>query len=505
MGAAAIVQPLATRRASGQQLFADYPFSLGVASGDPLPDGVVLWTRLAPRPLESGGGMPPAPIEVAWQVASDPQFGDIVQKGTATAYPELAHSVHVEVQGLAPAREYYYRFRIGGEISQTGRTRTAPAAGAAVDRLRFAVCGCSNYEDGFFTAYRQIAEAEYDFVLHTGDYIYESRANNGRIDYKVRQHLGHELFSLTDYRIRYAQYKMDADLRDAHQSAPFVLSWDDHEVSDNYAGDADRNNTPREVFLLRRAAAFQAYYEHMPLRRAAFPSGSRMQMYRRLKFGALVDLSVLDTRQYRSDQACGDGVRTGCADALDANRTMLGDEQERWLFGNLADTRARWTLIGQQVYSFARDMARSAPEGRYAMDKWDGYVGARNRLYARLRDAKTPNPIVISGDIHAHFGAELKMDFTNVHSEPIGVEITNSSISANGDGSDVAANWEATRQDNPHIKYHGNRRGYIVCSLTQAQMRAEFRSLERVSVREAPVKSSPAFVVEAGVSRLSPA
>ena len=183
---------------------------------------------------------------------------------------------------------------------------------------------------------------------------------------------------------------------------------------------------------------------------------------------------------------------------------MLGDDQEQWLFGNLAEARARWTLIGQQVFSFARDLAKSAPEGRFAMDKWDGYVAARRRLYSRLKDAKTPNPIVISGDVHAHFAAELKMDFTEVRSEPIGVEFTNSSISAGADGSDVAPDWEATRADNPHIKYHGNRRGYIACTASAREMRAEFRSLQRVTERGAPVTAS-AFVVEPGRSRLSPA
>jgi alkaline phosphatase D len=504
MGAAAIVQPLAPRRAAGQVRFTDYPFSLGVASGDPLPDGVVLWTRLAPRPLE-GGGMPQAPVEIAWEVARDRLFRTIDQKGTATADPQLAHSVHVEVTGLEPAREYFYRFRAGSEISQVGRTRTAPPAGAAVDRLRFAVCGCAYFEDGYFTAYRRIAESDFDFVLHTGDYIYEARPNSARLNRKIREHLVDEAFSLSDYRMRYAQYKMDEDLRAAHLSAPFLMSWDDHEVANNYAGDVDLGNTPREVFLLRRAAAFQAYYEHMPLRRPAFPSGSRMQIYRRLQFGSLVDLSILDTRQYRSDQACGDGARPICAEALDPRRTMLGDEQERWLLDNLATARARWTLIGQQVYSFARDMVKATPEGPYNMDKWDGYVGARNRLYARLKDAKTPNPIVISGDVHAHFGAELKQDFSDLRADPIGVEITNSSVSAGADGSDVAADWEATRADNPHIKYHGNRRGYIACTLTPGQMRAEFRSLEFVTEPGAPVKTSPAFVVEAGVPRLSPA
>jgi alkaline phosphatase D len=505
IGGAALAQPLSSRRLQAQTRFAEYPFALGVASGDPLPDGVVLWTRLAPRPLE-GGGMPPSPVDVAWEVARDRRFRTIVQKGTATAQPELAHSVHVEVSGLEPARDYFYRFRAGREISQVGRARTAPPAGAAVDRLRFAVCGCSYWEDGYFTAYRRIAEGDFDFVLHTGDYIYEARPSSARLNRKIREHVGDdEVSTLAQYRTRYAQYKTDADLRAAHRSAPFVMSWDDHEVANNYAGDLDMADTPREVFLLRRAAAYQAYYEHMPLRRAAFPNHSRMKIYRRLQFGSLMDLNILDTRQYRSNQACGDGARTGCAEALDPRRTMLGDDQERWLYDNLATARARWTLIGQQVLSFARDLVKSAPEGRYAMDKWDGYVAARNRLYSRLKDAKTPNPIVISGDVHAHFAAELKMDFTDVRSESIGVEFTNSSISAGADGSDVAADWEATRADNPHIKYHANRRGYIACTVTPRQMRAEFRSLERVTQAGAPVIASPAFVVEAGVSRLSPA
>ena len=505
IGGAALTQPLRARRVQAQQSFAQDPFALGVASGDPLPDGVVLWTRLAPRPLENGGGMPPAPVDVGWEVARDRRFRAIEQKGTVTAQPDLAHSVHVEVSGLRPAREYFYRFRAGREISQVGRTRTAPAAASAVDRLRFAICGCSYWEDGYFTACRRIAEGDFDFVLHTGDYIYEARPSSAQLNRKIREHVGDEVSTLADYRSRYAQYKTDDDLRAAHLSAPFVMSWDDHEVSNNYAGDVDAVNTPREVFLLRRAAAFQAYYEHMPLRRAAFPSGSQMKIYRRLQFGSLVDLNVLDTRQYRSDQACGDGARTGCAEASDANRTMLGADQERWLFANLANARARWTLIGQQVLSFARDMARSAPGGRFSMDKWDGYVAARNRLYARLKEAQTPNPVVISGDVHAHFAAELKMDFTDVRAEPIGVELTNSSISAGADGSDVAPGWDTTRVDNPHIKYHSNRRGYVAVTVTPRQMRAEFRLLARVTQPDALETASPAFVVEAGVRRLSPA
>ena len=216
IGGAALTQPLRARRVQAQQSFAQDPFALGVASGDPLPDGVVLWTRLAPRPLENGGGMPPAPVDVGWEVARDRRFRAIEQKGTVTAQPDLAHSVHVEVSGLRPAREYFYRFRAGREISQVGRTRTAPAAASAVDRLRFAICGCSYWEDGYFTACRRIAEGDFDFVLHTGDYIYEARPSSAQLNRKIREHVGDEVSTLADYRSRYAQYKTHPALRAPH-------------------------------------------------------------------------------------------------------------------------------------------------------------------------------------------------------------------------------------------------------------------------------------------------
>jgi len=243
LGAAAIAPPILTRRAFAKPIFDAYPFPLGVASGDPVPDGVVLWTRLAPKPLE-GGGMPMVNVDVDWEVARDPRFASVVRKGTSVARPELGHSVHAEVAGLEPGREYWYRFHACDETSQIGRTKTAPPAGAAVDRLRFAVCGCNHYEDGFFTAFRRIAEEQFDFVFHTGDYIYEGRSDGGRIDRRLRQHNGDELFTLVDYRNRYALYKTDRDLMAAHASAPWVVTWDDHEVANNYAGDIDQNNTP---------------------------------------------------------------------------------------------------------------------------------------------------------------------------------------------------------------------------------------------------------------------
>jgi alkaline phosphatase D len=498
LGAASVLYPLSSARLFGQPIFRDYPFTLGVASGDPWPESVVLWTRLAPEPLE-GGGMPAANIEVAWEVGAEFNMRTIVRKGTSIARPELGHSVHVEVDGLAPGREYWYRFRVGNEVSQIGRAVTAPPADAAVERLRFGVCGCSHYETGFFTAFRRLADERFDFVFHTGDYIYEGRGNRARNPALVRNHHGQEIYTVVDYRNRYAQYKSDPDLLAAHLSSPFIVSWDDHEVDNDYAGEIDENDTPVEVFLLRRAAAYQAYFEHMPLRKSSMPTGPTLQLYRRLRFGNLIDLSVLDTRQYRSDQACGHGGATNCAAAADGARSILGASQEKWLFEQLATVRARWTVLGQQVPMFARDNGADAPpQSRFSMDKWDGYTASRQRVIARLKETKAPNPIALSGDVHVHYGADLKLDFGDARSETIGVEFTNSSITSGGDGTEVSPAWERVRQNNPHIKFHSNRRGYVACTATQQTMRAEFKVVDRVTIENQPIHTAGALVVEAG-------
>ena len=497
LGAAAVLQPAVSTRLFAQPVFGTYPFTMGVASGDPWPDGVVLWTRLAPDPL-NGGGMPMAKVEVGWEIARDQAFRTIEQKGTAIARPELGHSVHVEVAGLQPNRDYWYRFHAGSEVSQVGRTKTAPPTGGTVNRLRFAVCGCNHYEAGYFTAFRRIAEEHFDFVFHTGDYIYEDRADGGKNPALVRQHNSQEIFTVVDYRNRYGLYKSDRDLIAAHASAPFIMAFDDHEVDNDYAGSADEHDTPPEVFLLRRAAAYQAYYETMPLRHSSFPTGPDIRMYRRLQFGSLMDMSVLDTRQFRSDQACGGGTVTGCAAAADPARTMLGTEQERWLFEQLANVRATWTVVAQQVPMFARDASAANPQAQYSMDKWDGYTADRDRVFARLKETNAPNPIVLSGDVHMHYGSDLKLDFRNPRSQTIGTEFTNTSITSGSDGTDVASIWEQIRGDNPHIKYHSARRGYIACTATPATIRADFKILDRVTVPDLPIKTGGSVVVEAG-------
>jgi alkaline phosphatase D len=256
------------------------PFTLGIASGDPLPDGIILWTRLAPEPL-AGGGMLNERVDVEWVVGADEKLSRIVKRGKATASPEHAHSIHAEVRGLDPARWYWYQFRVGQYASAIGRTRTAPDSRSPLKKLSFAFASCQHYEAGYFTAYRHIVEEDIELIVHLGDYIYEGPTQQGR----ARLHNSGEILTLSDYRNRYALYRSDPDLQKAHALFPWVVTWDDHEVDNNYADDKEENGAARETFMERRASAYQAYYEHMPLRRASLPQGTKLLLYRRLAFG----------------------------------------------------------------------------------------------------------------------------------------------------------------------------------------------------------------------------
>ena len=476
------------------------PFALGIASGDPLPDGVVLWTRLAPDPLQPGGGMPNRNVPVQWQVAEDERFKRVAARGTALARPDGAHAVHVEVEGLRPGREYFYRFKAGPELSPVGRTKTAPAPHEDPRRLAFAFASCQMYEHGYFTAFKHMAAEDLDLVVHLGDYIYEHGPNEyvGRSG-NVRLHVGDEIASLEDYRRRHAQYKTDADLQAAHAASAWIVTFDDHEVDNNWAGGVPENtagpNATRESFLARRAAAFQAYYEHMPLRAGARPVGPDMLAYRRLTFGRMAEFSALDTRQYRSDQACGDGSRAGCAARLDPSRTMTGPQQERWLLRGLEGSRARWNVIAQQVFMAQRDIDPGPPQ-RFSMDAWDGYVAGRDRILAHLQSRAVANPIVLTGDVHRSWVADLKVDFDD-SSAIVGSEFVGSSISSTGDGS--AENQDAVIAANPHLKFFEDQRGYMRCRLDAERWRTDVRIVPYVSRPGAPVSTSASFVVRSGV------
>jgi alkaline phosphatase D len=329
--------------------FAAGPFTLGVASGDPLPDGVVLWTRLAPDPLVGHGGMEGrGPIEVLWEVGADQGFGTVIQTGAASATPELGHSVHVDVRGLEPGREYFYRFLAGGELSPVGRTKTAPTVGAPLDRLRFAFSSCQDWLTGHYTAYRHMAQEDLDVVLFLGDYIYEDEyapGDDGAFPVPGREHTAPQIQTIDDYRVRHALHKSDPLLQAAHAAFPWVATWDDHEVDNDYAGEHDEGRLPPESFLPRRSAGYQAFYEHLPLRPESMPLGPAMRLYRRLAFGDLVEFSVLDGRQYRTDHPCGAGEQVRCPAAMDPNSTMLGSEQEQWLLAGLDASAARWNVL----------------------------------------------------------------------------------------------------------------------------------------------------------------
>ena len=500
-GAAALVFGYGpfTEKILAQPTFSGYPFKLGVASGDPEPDGVVLWTRLASEPLADNGfgGMPKdRAIEVRWEVAKDESFRRTVQAGRTFARPKLGHSVHVEVSGLLPNREYFYRFRAGDATSPVGRTKTAPSLGAAVPEMAFAVVSCQQYEHGYFTAYRRLAEEDLDLVIHLGDYIYEYGPNEYRAPGgNVRVHEGGEITTLAAYRRRHAQYRSDRDLRAAHAAFPFVVTWDDHEVENNYADEIPESGQSPEAFLQRRASAYQAYYENMPLRRRSVPQGPDMLLYRRLAYGNLAEFNVLDTRQYRDDQAAGDGTDPPNPEQQDPNRTITGDAQERWLLEGLAASDARWNVLAQQVFFSQVDFDFDEGVG-INPDAWDGYAGQRDRFVDHFRQRGVSNPIVLTGDVHANWASEILDDFDNPDSSVVGAEFVATSITSGGDGSDARSDTAETLAENPHIKFFNNQRGYVRCTLTPETWRTDYRVVPFVSQPGSRVFTRASFVVE---------
>lgn len=471
------------------------PFSLGVASGDPASDGFVLWTRLAPDPT-NGGGMPDAAVEVEWIVAADEQFKKVVQRGTALAQPEWAHSVHVEVSGLRPKHQYWYRFRVSDVQSPIGRSQTLPLRGAKTDRLRFAFVSCQHFEQGWYTAYRDIARQDLDVVIHLGDYIYESHHKREA----VRKHLVDNPQTLAEYRNHHAQYKSDPDLRAAHARFPWIVTWDDHDVQNDYAGALSQYNDPPDQFLLRRAAAYQAYYEHLPLRLRSRPSGPDALMYRSFSFGDLAEMQVTDDRQYRSDQPCGKPgfwggqVVTGCDERNDPARTMFGAEQERWLLQNLSASRARWNILAQQLLMAQFD-ERRGDQRAWWTDGWDGYPAARKRILDHLQTSKINNCVVLGGDAHSFYACDLKPDFDDAKSPVVASEFTGTSVTSDPGG--PYEYFKAMLPYNPHIRYFESRyRGYVRCEVTRKNWHTEFVGVDDVRDPDSSVKVLQLFAVE---------
>ncbi len=489
---ASLLAPYAGWARNDALYFANDPFSLGIASGDPWPDSVVLWTRLAPDPLH-GGGMPAQNVSVRWEVATDERMQNVVAKGRETARPESGHSVHVEVRGLQPARWYWYRFTVDAGSSPIGRTRTAPASNAKNDRMNFAFVSCQHYETGYYTAYKHLAADDLELVFHLGDYIYEGSPVADR----VRKHNSPEIKTIEDYRNRYALYKSDPLLQQAHANFPWAVVWDDHEVDNNYAGLTPEDKQTPEEFARRRAAAYQVYYEHMPLRRSVLKRGANVQIYRHLNFGNLASVYLLDTRQYRTNQPCDDGNKPACPESLDPRQTILGDEQERWLQRGLSQSKGRWNILAQQVMVGAMD-STAGPTQTFPMDQWNGYAAARKRLLEFLRDRKPSNPVVLTGDIHTNWVNDLKPEFYREDSPVVATEFVGTSITSGGDGSDVRPNTATVLAENPHIKFFNAQRGYVRCSLTPERWQSDYRVVAEVSKPNAAVKTRASFVVENG-------
>ena len=499
LASAALLPGLISGRALAQKSFPDTPFKLGVASGDPLSDGFVIWTRLAPVPMQPDYGMPPAPVAVNWQVSETENMGRIVREGVAMATPELGHSVHVELRGLRPGREYWYRFQAGDYTSRVGRGITTPVVGSPMQSFRFAYVSCQHYERGFFAAYRDLVEQDPQFIVHLGDYMYEN--DPGR--FMVRRHEGPEPVTLEQYRARYSLYRMDEDLQRAHAHTSWAFTWDDHEVDNNYANDQSQDFDNPQEFLQRRAAAYQAYYEMMPLRGSARPQGANLHLHQRIAFGNLVTFNILDDRQYRSDHPCdynGSGplvMPQLCEELNDPTRSMLGRQQERWLEQGLADTQSRWNVIAQQTL-FA-EFNRSLDGGRlYSTDGWGGYPVSRDRIVRRLAEAATPNPIFIGGDVHAYYVTDIKEDWSNPQSRTLASEFVGTSITSGG-----ASMKEITPllSVNPHVRHvETSERGYVMCTITPDLWRVDHRSMPDAEVvnPDAKLRTARSFVVENG-------
>jgi alkaline phosphatase D len=494
------------------------PFALGVASGSPRPDGFVLWTRLAPQPLIAEGdpgtaadigrgglAQSPGDIEIGYEIASDPAMRRIERRDSCTAEVAFAHSVHLEVSGLPAGRTYWYRFFSSDAVSPVGQATTLPAPGEAVTVLKIGVASCANYERGYFSAYRHLAAEAPDLVLFLGDYIYE-KAHDGDV---VRRHSdGIAATTLAQYRRRHAQYRLDPDLQALHAAAPCLMTWDDHEVQNDYAGDWSETFDDPAAFRRRRMAAYQAFYEHMPLRPSlSRPQGMAMRLYDRTRIGNLLQVHVLDGRQYRSREACygppdhGGGhleTRHSCAELTAPSRSLLGTTQESWLYDGLARSDATWNLLAQDVLMAPFREAQPAPEHGfgYATDRWDGYPANRQRLLQHLQAARTSNPLVLSGDIHSFWANDLHLDPEDSASPLVAHELVGTSITSHGP--DYAALMR-NMADNPHIRFCDSRqRGYISLEINRRELIAHFRTISDATDPIATRTTLRSFAIAAG-------
>lgn len=476
----------------------DYPFRLGVASGDPTPDGVVLWTRLAPKPFVEDWGMGGVgSVAVRWKIASDARMGQVVARGTATASEVWAHSVHLDARGLQPGRTYWYQFEAAGHLSPIGRTRTAPARGAQVSKLKFASVSCQDISHGFFTSYAHILADDVDFVMHLGDYVYEYEFDEmtGNRHQPSPRAARVAPKTLTQWRARHALYKTDPDLQRAHGKVPFIITWDDHEYWNDYAGAGLSDEGGMNA---ARNAAYRAYWEHMPLRAAAQFKDGHVRVNRRLHWGQLAQIDMLDGRQYRDVPACGWGEAQACEEAYDPKYSMLGREQEAWLYAGLAASTARWNIFGNNVMMSRLDHDGAAGDLLWH-DSWDGFPANRLRLMEQLVRNRIANPVFVTGDWHSTFVNDIHRNFDKPGSPVIASEFVGTSVTTNGDGIVYGPYYGPMIKYNPHIKFFdGDRRGYQLHTVTPGQWRCDLRMVNTVTKPTSPAYTYASFAVADG-------
>ena len=502
---AAALAPWATPGAQAQAMPARWqhnPFSLGVASGQPQPTSVVLWTRLLIHDADAARRT--AATEVVCELFADEALRQPVRQWRLATDASRGHSLHVLAEGLQPGRHYWFRFASGHALSPVGRTRTSPALNEPVRRLRLALASCQHYEQGHYVAHRHMAAQDLDLVLFVGDYIYESSNKN----FKIRSHEGGMPFSLDEYRARHAHYKSDPDLQASHAAHPWLMTWDDHEVVNDYANDLDRNFTDPVLFLQRRAAAYQAYFEHMPLRLGPDPRlPSQMRIHDRMAWGTLADLWTLDCRQHRDHHACPDLMRgggrvvMGCDALNDPARSMFGAAQEAWLTAGLTQSQRRWKLLAQSTLMASSGI--QTPLGRSAFtDGWDGYPQARSRLLQTVADARLSDVVMLGGDVHANVAAQLRLQPGDERSPVVASEVVTTSVSTRGMSAKLTAQ---VQRDNPDIRHaRSDERGYTLIDVRPERLEAQFLTTPHPVMPQASLALQGRWTIRQGVAGVEP-
>ena len=510
----AAVAPLSYALSSAQTSLKHNPFSIGVASGSPNHHSVVLWTRLMAEPGSSKTQFADTDVSVKWEVADDEGFKVNRRAGQVVALATLAHSVHLELDGLQSDRWYFYRFQIGDAQSSIGRTRTLPHPEAMVQKLRVAYASCQRWEHGYFSAYDHMCQENLDMVLFLGDYIYEYAAAAN----PVRLPKGGWVSSLDDYRERYALHKSEKGLQAMHAQCPWLVTWDDHEVSNDYAGlERGQSGNISFNFAAQRARAYQAFYEHMPLRSSALTKsldglaqGAELRIYGQVPYGKLANIYLLDDRQYRDRQVCNksDGYGSGfvnpdqCEDWFNPKRSLLGAEQTQWLdqaFANAQKDARPWNVVAQQTIFGRRDFRIGAGHTLWN-DGWDGYSAARQQMTQSIQNNALKNPVLLGGDVHENWVGHVMADAYKDDSAKLGVEFCGAGITARSAGN---SKLTARLAENPHFIFaDSERKGYGVVEFTAKQIQTELRVVDDVRQRQTKIETLAKFEVEAGVPQL---